>query len=128
AISHRRVNGRSPSTCSTAASARHKVRLRACCCSVLDDCWLLDSEQDEPAPVKACSAPPPVLWAARELPYFRPRAAPGQRKAGRPAPARSHHAAPPCPSPPPDLRPGPGRAAAGGAPARLRRLGRHDRR
>ncbi|KAA2285083.1 hypothetical protein [Arenimonas fontis] len=44
--------------------ARHQVRLRACYCSVLDDCWLLDSQRDEPEPVKACPAAPPVLWGS----------------------------------------------------------------
>ena len=42
--------------------ARQKIRLRACYCSVLDDCWLLDSDEDEPAPVARCPAPPAVLW------------------------------------------------------------------
>jgi hypothetical protein len=41
---------------------RHKMRLRACYCSVLDDCWLLDSRQDEPEQVKQCPAAPEVLW------------------------------------------------------------------
>lgn len=44
--------------------ARHKVRLRACYCSVLDDCWLLDSREDEAAPVKQCPAAPAVLWGS----------------------------------------------------------------
>lgn len=41
---------------------RHKMRLRACYCSVLDDCWLLDSREEEAAPVKQCPAAPGVLW------------------------------------------------------------------
>lgn len=41
---------------------RHHVRLRACYCSVLDDCWLLDSDLEEPRPVRACPATPPVRW------------------------------------------------------------------
>lgn len=41
---------------------RHQVRLRACYCSVLDDCWLLDSELEEPRAVSACPAAPRVLW------------------------------------------------------------------
>lgn len=44
--------------------ARHRIRLRACYCSVLDDCWLLDSELDDPQPVRTCPAPPPVLWGS----------------------------------------------------------------
>lgn len=42
--------------------ARHKVRFRACYCSVLDQCWLLDSEVDEPEEVEQCPAPGGVLW------------------------------------------------------------------
>lgn len=45
-------------------SARHRIRLRACYCSVLDDCWLLDSELDDPQPVRACPTAPPVLWGS----------------------------------------------------------------
>jgi hypothetical protein len=42
---------------------RHKIRLRACYCSVLDDCWLLDSERDDdPEPVRQCPRAPAVLW------------------------------------------------------------------
>lgn len=41
---------------------RHKIELRACYCSVLDDCWLLDSARDEPEPVARCPAAPAVLW------------------------------------------------------------------
>jgi hypothetical protein len=41
---------------------RHKVRLRACYCSVLDDCWLLDSDRDDPEPVRQCPRKPTVLW------------------------------------------------------------------
>jgi len=41
---------------------RHKIRLRACYCSVLDDCWLFDSESDDPEPVRHCPRPPAVLW------------------------------------------------------------------
>ena len=33
---------------------RHNVYVRACFCSVLNDCWLFDSREDEPAPLKAC--------------------------------------------------------------------------
>jgi len=32
------------------------VAMRACYCSVLDDCWMLDSRQPEPAPVARCPA------------------------------------------------------------------------
>lgn len=41
---------------------RRNVDLRLCYCSVLDDCWLLDSKRDDPQPVKRCPAPPAVLW------------------------------------------------------------------
>lgn len=41
---------------------RQKLQLRACYCSVLDDCWLHDSDRDEPEPVKRCPAPGKVLW------------------------------------------------------------------
>lgn len=37
---------------------RFDVRLQACYCSVLDDCWMLDSTAIEPAPVAACPAIP----------------------------------------------------------------------
>ncbi|MCF7222201.1 hypothetical protein [Marilutibacter chinensis] len=41
---------------------RHHVRLRACYCSVLDECWLLDSDRDDPEPVRQCPRTPGVLW------------------------------------------------------------------
>jgi hypothetical protein len=41
---------------------RHKIRLRACYCSVLDDCWLLDSDRDDPESVRQCPRKPAVLW------------------------------------------------------------------
>jgi hypothetical protein len=34
------------------------VQLRVCYCSVLDDCWTLDTGKPEPEPVKACPATP----------------------------------------------------------------------
>lgn len=37
---------------------RFKLRAQACYCSVLDDCWLLDTELREPKPVANCAAPP----------------------------------------------------------------------
>jgi hypothetical protein len=43
--------------------ARHDVRLRACYCSVLDDCWVLDSDADEPARVEVCPAAPAKTWS-----------------------------------------------------------------
>lgn len=42
--------------------ARQKVRLRACYCSVLDQCWLLDSERNESEEVESCPAAGKVLW------------------------------------------------------------------
>ncbi len=41
---------------------RQNIRMRACYCSVLDDCWIFDSEREDPAPVSRCPAPGPVLW------------------------------------------------------------------
>ena len=41
---------------------RQNVRMRACYCSVLDDCWIFDSEREDPEPVARCPAPGPVLW------------------------------------------------------------------
>jgi hypothetical protein len=35
---------------------RFKVEVRACYCSVLDDCWALNSTRPEPEPVKSCPA------------------------------------------------------------------------
>ena len=42
--------------------ARHQMHLRACYCSVLDDCWLFDSRVDEAEAVSECPAPPAILW------------------------------------------------------------------
>jgi len=42
---------------------RQQVRLRACYCSVLDDCWLLDSDAGEPTAVATCPAAPAKLWS-----------------------------------------------------------------
>ena len=41
---------------------RRKIELRACYCSVLDDCWLFDSAAEDPQPVRTCPAAPAVLW------------------------------------------------------------------
>jgi hypothetical protein len=41
---------------------RHRMELRVCYCSVLDDCWVLDSTEDEPEPVRQCPRTPDVLW------------------------------------------------------------------
>lgn len=42
---------------------RHDIRLRTCYCSVLDDCWVLDSDsKGDPEPVRQCPAAPAVLW------------------------------------------------------------------
>ena len=40
------------------------VGMRLCYCSVLDECWLLDSKRDEPEPVRDCKAAPAVLWGS----------------------------------------------------------------
>jgi hypothetical protein len=45
--------------------ARFDVRLLACYCSVLDDCWMLDSELDDPQPVAACPSVPPRAALSR---------------------------------------------------------------
>jgi hypothetical protein len=37
---------------------RFKVRALGCYCSVLDNCWILDSDREEPEPVAACPAVP----------------------------------------------------------------------
>jgi hypothetical protein len=46
---------------------RWKVAIRACYCSIFDDCWVIDSRTQTPAPVKVC----PANWAR-----FEERAAP----------------------------------------------------
>jgi len=33
-----------------------RVATRVCYCSLYDDCWIADSEADEPAPVRRCPA------------------------------------------------------------------------
>jgi hypothetical protein len=35
---------------------RWKVAVRACYCSIFDDCWVLDTRKADPEPVKACPA------------------------------------------------------------------------
>lgn len=42
--------------------ARHRITLRACYCSVLDDCWVFDSMREDPQPVRQCPAAPAVRW------------------------------------------------------------------
>lgn len=42
--------------------ARAEIHLRLCYCSVLDDCWMLDSDSNDPEPVNQCPTPPAVLW------------------------------------------------------------------
>lgn len=42
--------------------ALSRIRARLCYCSVLDECWLLESERPEPAAVRTCPAAPEVLW------------------------------------------------------------------
>lgn len=41
---------------------RQHIRMRACYCSVLDDCWIFDSRREDPEPVARCPAPAAVLW------------------------------------------------------------------
>ncbi len=41
---------------------RFKVSVRACYCSVLDDCWIFDSTKRDPEAVRSC----PVLAAEEE--------------------------------------------------------------
>lgn len=41
---------------------RWKVVVRACYCSIFDDCWVLDSRKDDPQRVKVC----PAGWARFE--------------------------------------------------------------
>jgi len=35
---------------------RWKVTVRACYCSIFDDCWVMDSRRQDPQPVKSCPA------------------------------------------------------------------------
>ena len=52
---------------------RWKVAVRACYCSVFDDCWVMDSQKQDPEQVKAC----PTDWARfeeRPSPFARPPA------------------------------------------------------
>jgi len=46
------------------SAALPDLRTRLCYCSVLDECWLLDSGKSEPDPVRECPAAPPVLWGS----------------------------------------------------------------
>jgi len=41
---------------------RQRFYLRGCYCSVLNDCWLLDSRQDQPVPVRDCPPPETPLY------------------------------------------------------------------
>lgn len=47
-----------PAVWSALNHARFDVRLLACYCSVLGDCWMLDSSADDPRPVASCPALP----------------------------------------------------------------------
>jgi hypothetical protein len=40
-----------------------RIAMRACYCSVLDDCWMLDSHQAEPTPVARCPVSDGVAWS-----------------------------------------------------------------
>lgn len=51
---------------------RWKVAIRACYCSVFDDCWVLDSRKADPDPVKNC----PAGWSRfeeRPSPFAKPK-------------------------------------------------------
>lgn len=52
----------SPAIYDALARSLPGVGMRLCYCSVLDECWLLDSKRDEPEPVRDCKAAPAVLW------------------------------------------------------------------
>ncbi|GAA3912271.1 hypothetical protein [Luteimonas lutimaris] len=39
-----------------------RLAMRACYCSVLDDCWMLDSREAEPAPIARCPASGDSAW------------------------------------------------------------------
>jgi hypothetical protein len=41
---------------------RWKVAVRACYCSIFDDCWVMDSRKEDPEPVQSC----PANWARFE--------------------------------------------------------------
>jgi hypothetical protein len=41
---------------------RQHIDVRACYCSVLDECWLLDTRETEPKPVNDCSKPDPIVF------------------------------------------------------------------
>jgi hypothetical protein len=45
---------------------RWKITVRACYCSIFDDCWILDSRKQDPQPVEAC---PPGWKSFEERPY-----------------------------------------------------------
>jgi hypothetical protein len=38
---------------------RHKIEIKVCYCSVLEECWMLDTAEGDRAPVSACPAPQP---------------------------------------------------------------------
>ena len=40
-----------------------RIVMRACYCSVLDDCWMLDSRQAEPASVVRCPVSDGIAWS-----------------------------------------------------------------
>lgn len=41
-------------------AVRERIRVRACYCSIFDDCWTVDGAQAQPRPVEAC----PTNWTA----------------------------------------------------------------
>ena len=48
-----------------------EIAVRACYCSIFDDCWVMDSRKQDPEPVKAC----PAEWTRfeeRPSPIYRP--------------------------------------------------------
>ncbi|HEY0628734.1 MAG TPA: hypothetical protein VGD23_05340 [Sphingomicrobium sp.] len=50
-------------------SERWKVAIRACYCSIFNDCWVLDSDKPDPEPVAQC----PGNWHLFEERPFRPQ-------------------------------------------------------
>lgn len=63
AFIHLTKNARNSAVWTKLDLARQRFYLRACYCSVLDDCWLLDSRRDQPQAVNACPPPETPLYS-----------------------------------------------------------------